>query len=413
MKKEDMELIEKIKKTTSDTDLLGILLDVQKNEAERNLKRFFELSVDMVCIAGMDGYFKEVSSSFERTLGYSRKELLSRPYKDFVVEEDLGKTDGEVASLQDGSPTFHFENRYRCKDGSIRWFAWRSSAPTRDDLVYAIARDVTDQKEKEQLLRHYTAQLEVFKKEVNESLRYAHSLQSALLQEKEELKESLPESFIFYQPKNVVSGDFYWFKNAGDKVFASVGDCTGHGIPGALMTMMGLNTLHSLYNHMTIASPALLLKSLDLDIHAKLSHKSKGKVMNDSMDIAICEIDKKQMALTISGANSNVYLVRSGQIQQFKTDRYNIGNAEAGKEFGTKYVPLEKGDTIYMSSDGFIDQFGGEKGKKYSSRRFRALLVSMSKEEFQRQEMILPGTFNAWQGKEEQTDDVLVLGIKI
>jgi serine phosphatase RsbU (regulator of sigma subunit) len=254
----------------------------------------------------------------------------------------------------------------------------------------------------------------MFKKEVSESLRYAAKLQKALLQDKEELKESLPGSFVMFQPKNIVSGDFYWFQNNNDKVYVSVGDCTGHGVPGALMNIMSLNMLHSTYKHEQMISPSLLLHTLDKDLHDKLSHKSTGKkMMNDSVDITICEIDKKKMILTFSGANSNVYLKRKNSVRRFKTDRYSIGTAEADKQFGTEQISIEKGDILFLLSDGFIDQFGGEKGKKFGSKRFYELLENLDAEQFENYKKIFPAVFSAWKGKEEQTDDVLVMGIRI
>ncbi len=254
---------------------------------------------------------------------------------------------------------------------------------------------------------------ERFKREILESMRYAKSVQSALLQEVEELKEFLPQSFVFYLPKQIVSGDFYWFKDFGEKAYVCVGDGTGHGIPGALITMMALNTLHSAFNFQKIHSPHLLLKFLDEDIDRKFSHKSKGKVINDSMDIAICEIDKKRMTLTVSGANSTVFIVRDQEIHQLKTDKYYIGSAVPDKAFESTIFPLKKNDTIYLSTDGYQDQFGGEKGKKFSSKRLNELLLSLSNEEFQDHEHIIQRTLFDWLQSEEQTDDICIMGVRI
>ncbi len=254
---------------------------------------------------------------------------------------------------------------------------------------------------------------EVFKKEILESMRYAHSLQKALLQEKEELQEVLPQSFILYLPKQIVSGDFYWFKNLEEKVYVCVGDCTGHGIPGALITMMALTTLHSAFNFQNMYSPHTLLKFLDEDMYRKFSHKSKGKVMNDSVDLVICEIDRINMMLTFSGANGKMYLIRNDEIQEFVSDKYNIGNAVPEKVFESQKIPLKKGDTIYLTSDGFCDQFGGEVGKKFTSKRFRELLLAINNEPFGQYENILRKTITDWQENEEQTDDISVMGVRV
>lgn len=306
---------------------------------------------------------------------------------------------GQILSIN-GQPSFPgIRNPRHCKPV----YAWQL-AQKKEDAAPDGAGDME--------LSLHTAQLEVFKKEVFESLRYAQSLQNALLQEKEELQELFPGSFILSRPKYVVSGDFYWFKDMGDKVLVSVGDCTGHGIPGALITMLALTTLHSAFNFHKIISPPKLLKFLDEDFNRKLSHKSTGKIMNDSMDIAICEIDKKEMTLTISGAGSKVFLVRDGKVEIFKTDQYGIGNAEPGKDFQVTCIPVRKGDAIYLSSDGYIDQFGGKNGKKLGSRAFVELLASLDNRTDDC-EKILHDTLIEWQGSHEQTDDILVMGLSI
>lgn len=264
-----------------------------------------------------------------------------------------------------------------------------------------------------QALKTHAEQLETFKEESLQSLRYAQGLQNALMQEKEELKEVLPQSFIFYSPKQIVSGDFFWFSTVNDGILIAAGDCTGHGVPGALLTIMGMNILHAAVILHKINSPALLLKYLDQDLNRKLSHKLTGSRRNDGMDITICEINRKEMMLTVSGVNNPVYLIRNGELLQFKTDKYNIGAGEINKEFDTLKTPLIKGDMLYMFSDGFADQFGGDDGKKFSSARFRELLIFLSNEQIENQENLLRTTLEQWQGKEEQTDDILVLGIKI
>jgi serine phosphatase RsbU (regulator of sigma subunit) len=307
----------------------------------------------------------------------------------------------QVLSIN-GKPSFSgIRNPYDCKPV----YAWQPVAQKEKDTA---ANGVGD-------LEHflYTAQLEVFKKEMFESLRYAQSLQNALLQEKEELQELFPGSFILSRPKHVVSGDFYWFKDMGDKLLVSVGDCTGHGIPGALITMLALTTLHSAFNFHKLISPSMLLKFLDEDFNRKLSHKSKGKVMNDSMDIAICEIDKKEMTLTVSGAGSKVYLVRDGKTETFKTDQYSIGSVEPGKDFQTIRIPIKKGDAVFLSSDGYIDQFGGKNGKKLGSRAFTELIASLNNGTDKNCEKILHDKLTEWQGNHEQTDDILVMGLSI
>ena len=250
-------------------------------------------------------------------------------------------------------------------------------------------------------------------KDITDSINYALSLQEALMQKRSDLRESNPESFILLLPKQTLSGDFYWFKNIDGCSLVAAVDCTGHGVPGALLTVMGMNILHAAALVHKIYSPPSIVKFLDEDLNRKLSHKTGLKAVNDGMDIAICEIDRNKMMLTVSGANRSMCLIRDGEIQLITTDKYSIGSAEPAKQFGCKYIPIKKDDIIYMFTDGFQDQFGGKDKKKMGSGRFRELLLSLSKEDFNRQKNLLRSSLTEWQGDEEQTDDILVIGIKV
>ncbi|MFI5148861.1 MAG: SpoIIE family protein phosphatase [Bacteroidia bacterium] len=305
-------------------------------------------------------------------------------------------------------------------DGTAGWTEV-SIQPVKEGLL-TLSMDITEPRNarektlKEEVFALHADQIESFKEknlQTLQSLRYAKRLQKALMQEKKDLNELFPGAFILLMPKHIVSGDFYWFKHAGDKVLIGAGDCTGHGVPGSLLSIMGLNILHAAFNSHKISSPPALLKYLDEDLNRKLSHKTTGKAINDGMDISICEIDRKKKTLTVSAANNPVYLVRNGELKQIKADKYSIGNGESGKEFGMQQVSLCKGDFIYLFSDGFMDQFGGPHGKKLGSVRFRELLSSVSKEDSRKQESLLQHRLQHWQGKEEQTDDILVIGVRI
>jgi len=263
------------------------------------------------------------------------------------------------------------------------------------------------------IIKRLNAEIKEKNKDITDSINYALRLQQALMQAKGELLDIFPQSFILLRPKHILSGDFYWFKKTDDHCMVAAADCTGHGVPGALLTILGMNILHSALGAHKTSSPSSLLKLLDADMHRKLNHKKNGTVINDGMDIAICDIDRKKMTLTVSGANSDVYLVHDGDIKHITTDKYFIGSGDETKEFETRHILLKKGDTIYLSSDGFRDQFGGGQSKKMGSARFRELLLSLSEVDFPKQEETLRSALAIWQGNEEQTDDILVMGIRI
>jgi PAS domain S-box-containing protein len=406
-------IIKTIRQSENDSVIIDAFNSFKKNEEEKYISRFFELSMDMICIAGNDGYFKRISKSFSKTLGYTEKELLSQPFINFIDESDVEKTKKELQKIRKGNNTYHFENKYKCKDGSIRWLAWRSVTVPENNLVYAIARDITEQKEREKPLQITTEQLEIYKKETLESLRYACSIQEALMQLKTEFNELVPNSFILFLPKNIVSGDFYWFKAFENKVYFSVGDCTGHGIPGAMITMLGLNILHAAFSLHDSLIPSELLSYVVKEMDKIFSHKSTGRAMQDGMDITICEIDTKNKLLSVAGTNSCICLVRNGEITKIITDKYSMGNSDVNKKFISVNISIMNGDMIYLFSDGIIDQFGGPLGKKFGSKNFKNLLKTLFDKNIHEQESIIKNVLKNWQNGEEQTDDITVLGIRV
>ena len=409
-----MDIIEQIKKSTNDEIVLQEIIEqIKRREQAKNLDRFFELSVDMISIAGMDGYFKQVSRSFEKVLGYSRDELLSRPIMDFVLEEDHSQTSLAINSLKENDHTVHFENRYRSKNGGVKWLAWKSVLAPEENLIYAVARDVTEQKHTEQKLREYNNCLQNYMEENLQGLRYAGKLQRAMMPEKSGFKTFFPESFIFYAPKQIVSGDFYWFETYNDKVYAVSADCTGHGVPGALLSVLGIDVLqHALVNE-KITNPSFLLRKLDQAVNKMIGSKQNEIIMNDGMDISVCVIDMKKLSLEFAAVNNSIYLVRNRELIVIKAEKYQLGSYVPNKIVDSQIYNIQKGDVIYMFSDGFADQFGGSFGKKFGSKQFKDLLLSISSNDLGKNERLLDQTLEKWRGDLEQVDDILVMGFRI
>jgi PAS domain S-box-containing protein len=308
------------------------------------------------------------------------------------------------------------ENEFIYPDGRKSWF--QLSFQKIPEGVLVLSNEISDlirAKEeliKQEMKREYMNELEEYKKENLESLRYARRLQRYLIHQPGELRECFPQSFIINNPKNHISGDFFWFNSNKEKTLLVVGDCTGHGIPGAMLTILGLTILHNIFTREKDYSPAMVLKLLDKNFHRKLSKRGTEKI-TDSMDVVLCEVDRKEMILRVSGANNPVYLVRNNEVQIIKTDKYYIGTGTPEKLFIQHELKIQSGDMVYCFSDGYADQFGGEKGKKFGSKRLRELLSSISHKEISEQEQLLQNTFSSWKNKEEQTDDVLLAAIKI
>lgn len=255
--------------------------------------------------------------------------------------------------------------------------------------------------------------LEVKNRDIMDSISYAKRIQDAILPERSKIQQVFPNSFILFLPKDVVSGDFYWFKQIGDlSIIASV-DCTGHGVPGALMSMIGSVLLEDIISKQQTVTPHLVLDNLHQKIVKVLKQDSAKSRSKDGMDIAICVINEKTKTLCYSGAFRPLVFVRNNEITQIKADPLPIGGTMyQRKNYNLHHIGLEKGDRFYIFSDGYADQFGGEKNKKYMTKRFRNFLLEISPQPMEKQRDLLKKEFEHWKGEEEQVDDVLVIGFQ-
>ncbi|MBI3136720.1 MAG: SpoIIE family protein phosphatase [Bacteroidetes bacterium] len=245
------------------------------------------------------------------------------------------------------------------------------------------------------------------------SIEYASKIQEALLPTKDN-PELFSDSFFMLRPKDIVSGDFLWYTELeGKKIIAAV-DCTGHGVPGAFMSMIGNTFLHQIINERGISRPAEILNELRKNVVRALNQKGKGVNRKDGMDMAICCIDETAHTLEFAGANNPLFLIRSGEVAELKGDKQPVGYFE-GKEtpFTNHTMNISPGDCVYLFSDGFVDQFGGPKGKKFKYKQFIELLQSIHKRPMVDQKNLLNSTFDEWKGSLEQVDDVCVIGVRL
>lgn len=252
-------------------------------------------------------------------------------------------------------------------------------------------------------------------KDITDSIRYAKRLQSAILKPEENLSSCFDDGFIFFRPKDIVSGDFYWFEKFGDMSLVAAADCTGHGVPGAFMSIIGCNLLSQSVNEYAITQPSSILNSVNKGLSKVLQQKNDKTYVTDGMDIALCAFNPQKMILEYSGAYNPLWLVRNGDVMEFKADKFPVG-AFVDKEiriFQNHEIPVRKGDMIYLFSDGFADQFGGSEGKKFKYKQLKTMLTEISARTGAEQKAILERTFTEWMGKLGQVDDVLVIGVRI
>jgi serine phosphatase RsbU (regulator of sigma subunit) len=248
---------------------------------------------------------------------------------------------------------------------------------------------------------------------ITDSITYAKRIQDAILPAPEDLSKSLSDDFfIFYRPSQIVSGDFYWCSTQGNKTIFVVADCTGHGVPGAFMSMIGNTLLNEIVNERKVTCTKKIAELLDEKIIHSL-HQHEGTEKYDGMDISICSIDKTTKEINFTGAHHAMYAYNGG-LQKIKGDPYSIGGAQQqnAKTFTSQRIQHEKGLRLYFLTDGYCDQSGGEANKRFSSRKFETMLEQMQDVNMTVQKEKLEQAFEDWKGSTKQRDDILVVGIK-
>jgi tetratricopeptide (TPR) repeat protein len=296
-------------------------------------------------------------------------------------------------------------------------------------IAFVILRSAVKSKRANVILENQKNKIAEQKKIVEEqhhdildSINYAQRIQTAVLPSNAEMKSLFPKSFVFFQPRDIVSGDFWWMGQCGKIKIIAVADCTGHGVPGAFMSLIGNTALNEIVKEKHISDPGEILAQLTLAIVGVLKQEQQSdsttdsnyflKGVKDGMDIAICCLDEENGILKFSGANNPIYYVSEGMISEIKGDRQPIGLFEGNlKPFSVHTINLKKLEMFYLFSDGYADQFGGENGKKFKYSCLKDLLFSIHKKSTAEQEQELSSTFKSWKGKLEQVDDVCVVGI--
>jgi serine phosphatase RsbU (regulator of sigma subunit) len=271
-------------------------------------------------------------------------------------------------------------------------------------------------REKEQafeLIELQKFELELKDKDITDSLIYAQRIQEALLPSETYFRKHFADSFILFKPKNIVSGDFYWIGEKVDKVFVVAADCTGHGVPGALMSMIGLKLIEKTINEDNVEIPSKILAVMNKGLEKTFSReKNIGTIIRDGMDIGLCVIDRKRKKLEYAGAFFPLYLIRNGSLVETSADKIIIGMNPEELPYTDHEIDLLDDDIFYIFSDGYVDQFGGSENKKFMYRRFRYLLMTIHGFPVNDQKAILEENIKTWMGANEQVDDMMVIGFR-
>jgi len=255
--------------------------------------------------------------------------------------------------------------------------------------------------------------IEEKQKEILDSIAYAKRIQFSLLASDNLLKANLPEHFVLFKPKDVVSGDFYWATPTPEGFLYITADCTGHGVPGAFMSLLNISKLSQVINENKITRPDIILNNIRTEIIKALNAEGSEE-SKDGMDAVLCKLDAKNMKLQYAAANNSFYIIRDGELLTCKADKMPVGKGHDDSiSFTFNEVQLQKNDIIYTFTDGYADQFGGPKGKKFKYKQLEDILLSIHTLSLKEQQNILNEKFENWKGELDQVDDVLIIGVKL
>jgi serine phosphatase RsbU (regulator of sigma subunit) len=389
-------------------------------EYEKGLECFFEGRETMREIEDTWGISKfnfdialiyTKKKEYEKSLEYLNESLeLAKVAKSKELIYDIYKAMSELYEVS-GRPDKALEY-YRLYH-TFREETWKTDAGKMLEDMRAMHKAQNAEKEAE-IHRLRNVELAEALKQINDSINYAQRIQNALLPDKELIRQLIPESVLFYRPRDVVSGDIYWLHGTKEKFLFAVIDCTGHGVPGAFMSLIGNSLLNQVVAEMKTEDTSELLLELDRRVcHILKQHDQENK-NHDGMDITLGIVDRKNEQISFSSAHRPVVLFHKGKMTQVKGDNFPIGGTQlSDKKFIHHQFEIDSSSSVYLFSDGFTDQFGGEKNKKYSSARLLSLLEKIHSLPFAQQENSLVNEFEMWQGKNEQVDDVTLLGFKL
>lgn len=257
--------------------------------------------------------------------------------------------------------------------------------------------------------------LEQWNKDISSSISYAKTIQHNMLLPINRIRQMHRHIFLYYEPRDIVSGDFYWFDKTGPELIICAADCTGHGVPGAMISVIGFNLLNQIVKAQKIKQPNVILDLLDEEIRNFFRKEEAENASDDGMDLSLCLFNEETLKLYYSGANNPVIIIRSGEVIELSPDKHPLGSGKVVKNssYSLQEFQLQKGDSLYLFTDGYADQFGGPKGKKFMKKRFKEMLVEINSLSTNDKMAAVYGRLEAWKGDLQQVDDILVIGMRV
>ena len=401
-------------------DALGFRTYSIKNIMEKYLKQVLQHSDSLLVLVDTSGKLEYMSPAMENLLGKSQVELHGQNWVDVSRNNEADKAyirkriQRFVASNEVKMNAYETKLDKACAKNE--WVLW-STVKTDDGKLLAWGQNISAQKRLEEELRSFNLKIQEVIDDTTDSIQYAARLQNAILKPIDMLKEEVKDAFVLYSPKDIVSGDIYWYHSNKEFLYAAVIDCTGHGVPGAMLSLIANTLLRDIVVRQGISDPGEVLQKLDADFCNYWNDSHSGIDISDGMDIALIRWDKTIRELEFSAAYRPLIVIKdSGELIELKGAKFPIGHfMDIKKEFKSQRVKMEKGDWVYLFSDGYIDQFGGPKeipdGKKFNRSRFKNLLIDMKDLNGGDKQAYLEYAFNGWKQDRNQLDDVSVMGI--
>jgi PAS domain S-box-containing protein len=371
----------------------------------------------LIVVVNPAGDVEYVSPSAKRILGFEPEQLMGEGWWNLTRDNVEDRKSIKALTLQQMKQesvleTVPQERLLKTAAGGERWILWNTSKGPLNTLV-GIGHDITDRKKAELKLLEKNTELIQHNKDMLDSIQYASRIQEAILPDVQKIKNAFKDAFVLYQPKDVVSGDYYFFYQRGNKAFVAAVDCTGHGVPGALMSFIANGALKEVIIKKGVEEPSEILYALDEELFLALNKSKDGVVSLDGMDVAIGVFDFVEQTFAYAGAFRPVLVLRDNELIEMEASRYPIGfYADVQKVFTTHTIDIKQNDAFYFFTDGYCDQFGGERKKKFNRKQFKELLLSAQDMEMSEQEAYLQYVLLNWRQEEPQVDDILVMGIK-
>jgi len=331
---------------------------------------------------------------------------------DIVGNNEIASLSEQFNSMIEQLESYYYELEEKVKERTAEIQAQKEEIEVQRDSIQEQRNILSDINKS---LQKAYIEIEEQKKHIEDSIHYAKRIQNAILPPDDFVAKILPKAFVYYKPKDIVSGDFYWITQSTTKIHVAAVDCTGHGVPGAFMSIVGNNQLNYAVNVKKANRPDDILNALNEGVTKTLRQTRVSSTVKDGMDIALVSIDKKKNVLEFAGAYNPLYLIRDGELSIIGADKFPIGGfmEEELRQFTSHKIDVYEGDIIYIFSDGYADQFGGPKDRKFMIKRFRELLLKIHKEPMAEQKEILNQIIEDWRGDGPQIDDILVIGIKL